>query len=438
MLRRVDMRGQERKAAKAQGGRAAGAGYAFPTGPRLFRRRLFSHWREQTAIIRTAVDWTVLLYLIIPGGLLGGRFYYGYWSGEMPGWVSVIPFLFILLVLAILLLTGGMVLLLQEGDLLFLRQRQNWIGSILLRGTIYSLTVTALKIAAVYAVLLPFIIRGYGLSPAAAGALLLLSVTAGWSIKLLGHIVRVQRQGFRRWLWLLPAVTVPSGLYVWLASQWQNSPLLLLAAAAVYAGVTAWALRYRLRLRGTFLSDVREDYKQRMRIAGLLLRGVLDKPRPTRYKPWIFRRSQPLLSSKRPEGRFAAAGLKALVRNPAHLKLYLSFTGVSMTALLISPAFLKWILLAVLALLMCYWLSSFWLLFAGDDYIGILPFSKVQKAEAGAKAMQIMAVPYTVLCSAAVCVPLYGWWGLLLFAPLGYGIGTFIARIYTTIRLTEH
>jgi ABC-2 type transport system permease protein len=420
------------------GPRATRTGYAFPTGPRLFRRRLFSHWREQSAIIRTAADWTVLLYIVIPGSLLGGRFYYGFWTGEIPGWTEVLPFMMIPLLFAILLLTGGMVLLLQEGDLLFLRQRQHWIRSILLRGIIYSLTVTALKIAAVFAVLLPFIIRGYGLSAGAAGALLLLTVTASWSIKLLGHIVRVQRQGFRRWLWLIPAVTVPSGIYLRLATYWENSPLLLIAAAAVYAAVTVWAVLYRLKLRGTFLSDVREDYKQRMRIAGLMLRGVLDKPRPTRYKPWIFRKSQPLLASKNPESRFTAAGIKALVRNPAHLKLYFAFTGVSMGAILIVPAFLKWGLLVVLSLLMSYWLSSFWLLFAGDDYIGILPFTKTQKAGAGSKAMQILLIPYAVLCAGVVCIPLYGWLGLLLFAPLGYGVGTFISRIFSTIRLTEH
>lgn len=413
-------------------------GYAFPTGPRLFRRRLVSHWREQSAIIRTAADWTVLLYIIIPGALLGGRFYYGFWTGDMPGWTSMLPFMMIPVLFALLLATGGMVLLLQEGDLLFLRQRQNWIGSILLRGIIYSLAVTTLKIAAVFAAVLPFIIRGYGLSPGAAGALLLFTATAGWSVKLLGHIVKVQRQGFRRWLWLIPAVTVPLGVYIRLAILWENSPPPLLAAAAVYAAVTVLAVRYRLRLRGTFLNDVREDYKQRMRIAGLLLRGVLDKPRPTRYRPWILRKSQPLLSSKTPESRFTAAGIKALVRNPAHLKLYFSFTGVSMGAIFIAPAFLKWGLLVVLALLMSYWLSSFWLLFAGDDYIGILPFTKAQKAEAGSKAIQLLIIPYTVLCSAVVCIALYAWWGLLLFVPLGYGIGTFVSRIFSTIRLTEH
>ncbi|WP_054943048.1 ABC transporter permease [Paenibacillus ihuae] len=87
---------------------------------------------------------------------------------------------------------------------------------------------------------------------------------------------------------------------------------------------------------------------------------------------------------------------------------------------------------------MSYWLSSFWLLFAGDDYIGILPFTKSQKAEAGSKAIKILIIPYTVVCSAVVCIPLYGWLGLLLFVPLGYGLGVFISRIFTTIRLTEH
>lgn len=49
-------------------------------------------------------------------------------------------------------------LLLQEGDLLFLRQRQNWISTILKGGMVYSLAVTALKMAAVYVILLPFLI----------------------------------------------------------------------------------------------------------------------------------------------------------------------------------------------------------------------------------------------------------------------------------------
>ncbi|WP_379127733.1 ABC transporter permease [Paenibacillus sp. sgz500958] len=409
--------------------------YAFPSPASLFRRRLFSHWREQSAIIRTAADWTVLLYLIIPGGLLGGRFYYGFWKDPLPGWFDVLPFGLVTALLLILINTGGVVLLLQEGDLMFLRQRQKWTDTILFRGLIYSLIVTSLKIAAVYAVLLPFLIRGFGLAGGDALSLLLLTLACGCCLKLLGHLVRVQWQGWRRWLRLIPAISLPSAVYVRVALLWDTHPVLVWAVTAVFIATTAVAILYRLRLRGTFINDVKEDYKQRMRIAGLLLRGVLDKPRPTRYRPWIFRKSQPLLSSTLPESRLSAASIKALVRNPGHLKLYLQFTGVSLVAIFIVPAFLKWILFIVLASLMSWWLTSFWLLFVNDEYIGILPFSKDQKAEAGARTIPYLISPFSVICSAVVCISLYEWWGLVLFIPLGVAGGFMISRLFSAMRL---
>lgn len=427
---------QKQGAAQRNSTRSA-AGYKFPSAPGLFRRRLRSHWREQSAIIRTAADWTVLLYIIIPGGFLGGRFYYGFWHGEIPSWISYMPFATIPLLLALLLAGGGMMLFLQEGDALFLMQRAGWIKNIMLRGIAYSLTVTSLKIGAIYAVVLPFLNRAYGLSAGTAWSLLALTLACGCCVKLLGHLVRVQRTGFRRWIGLFPAVILPCGIYIWAAVYWDSRPGLLLGAAVLYAAAAAGAVRYRLTLRGSFLNDVREDYKQRMKIAGLLLRGVLDKPRPTRYKPWVLRKSQPLLSSRQPEVRFAASGIKALVRNPAHLKLYLQFTGVALAAVFIVPPVLKWLLFGVLTCLMAFWLSSFWLVFAGDDYIGILPFTKKQKAEAGSRAMQILLLPFAVLCSAVACIPVYGWWGVLLFIPIGAGAGVLIARMFSEIRFAK-
>jgi len=408
--------------------------FAFPTSQKLFRRRLLSHWREQISMIRVAADWTVLLYLIIPGGLLGGRFYFGFWNGDLPGWFAAMPFLLLPALLAILISTGGLLTLLQEGDLMFLRQRQSWINTIVLRGIIYSLAVTTIKIAFVYMLLLPFIMRGYGLTGTEALSLLILTLACSWCVKLLGHIVRVQRQGWRRWLWQIPAIALPCGIYIRIAPFWSTHPALLWLAACVYAAGAIMAILYRLRLRGTFMNDVREDYKQRMKIASVMLRGVLDKPRPTRHKPWIFRKSQPLLSSKQPESRLAAAAFKALVRNPGHLKLYLQFTGISLVAIFIVPAMLKWLVFIILSALMAYWMSSFWGVFAGDDYIGILPFSKEQKAEAGAFALPVMIAPFAIAGSAVVCISNYGWWGVLLFIPLGIAAGFIISRLFSAIR----
>lgn len=411
--------------------------FAFPTSKRLFWRRLSSHWREQSAIIRTAADWTVLLYIIIPGGFLGGRLYYGFWKDALPGWSLEIPFMIIPTLLVILLCRGGVLLLLQEGDLLFLRQRQQWINAIMIRGLVYSLILTSLKVCIAFGLLLPFLIRVYGLSIGAIWAMFMMTLTCSWCIKLLRHNVKVQRQGWQRWLWLALVTTVPCGIYFRTIILWSHRPVLLWIIGLLFAGAAVFALWHRMVMRGTFMNDVREDFKQRMKIAALMLRNVLDKPRPTRHKPWIFRKSQPLLKSRTAESRFAAAAIKALVRNPAHIKLYLSFTAVSIIALLIVPSGFKWVALVVLASLMTFWLYSFWSLFAGDDFIGILPFTKEQKAEAGAQVVPILLMPYTILCSALICISLYAWWGLVLFIPLGYMVGIFIARIFGVFRLSK-
>jgi len=409
--------------------------FTYPTSARLFTRRLISHWREQWAIIRTAADWTVLLYIIIPGGLLGGRLYYGYWNHPLPSWSTALPFMIIPILLVILLSTGGMLLLLQEGDLLFLRQRQSWVNSIMVRGIMYSLVVTTLKFTVTYLLLLPFMLRGYGLTGGAALSLFIMTIACSGCVKLLGHIVRVQRQSWRRWVWQIVAVGLPCSVYLRVALLWNTYPPVLWITAFLFAAGAFWAIQYRLRMRGTFMNDVREDYKQRMKIAGLLLRGVLDKPRPTRYKPWIFRKSEPLLSSRLPESRLSAAAIKAFIRNPGHLRLYLQFTGVSIIAVLVVPPLLKWLVFVVLTALMTYWLFSFWSFFAKDEYIGILPFTKKQKAEAGSRAVPILLIPFTVICSAVVCFPLYAWWGLLLFIPAGAAAGIMISRIFGAFSL---
>jgi ABC-2 type transport system permease protein len=409
--------------------------YAYPTSVRLFTRRLISHWREQSAIIRTAADWTVLLYIIIPGGLLGGRLYYGYWNQPLPSWSTALPFIIIPILFVILLSTGGLLLLVQEGDLLFLRQRQSWLKSIMVRGIVYSLVVTTVKITTAFGLLLPFMMRGYGLTGEAVLSLFIMTIACSWCIKLLGHIVRVQRQSWRRWVWQIPAVGMPCSVYLRVALLWNTYPPVLWITAFLFAAGAVWAIRYRLSMRGTFMNDVREDYKQRMKIAGLLLRGVLDKPRPTRYKPWVFRKSERLLSSRLPESRLSAAAIKAFIRNPGHLKLYLQFTAVSVIAVFIVPPLLKWLVLVVLTSLMTYWLFSFWSFFVKDDYIGLLPFTKEQKAEAGSRAVPILLIPFTVICSALACFQLYAWWGLLFFIPAGAAAGIMISRIFGTFSL---
>ncbi|WP_191089639.1 ABC transporter permease [Paenibacillus spiritus] len=410
-------------------------GYRTGSPGRLLRRRLTGHIREQLGMIRTVADWTVMLYLIIPGLLLGGRYYYGYWQEPLPGWSLNLPLALLPGILALGIVSGGLLLLLHEGDLLFLRQQQRWVRTLMLGGTAYSLLLTALKLLAVWGVMLPFLIRGYAVSWPSALALAALTLACGWCVKLLRHLVLVQRQGWRRWLWLIPAAGVPAGLYVRAVSAWMQTPALLWLAAAVYLAGAALALRTRLSLRGSFTGDVREDFKQRMRIAAFLLSGVIDKPRPTRYRPWIFRKSQTLLATAPAEKRLTEAGIKALVRHTGHLKLYLQFLGVSLAAIFIVPYGFKWLVIGVLLAMLSFWLVSFWKSLMGEEFAALLPFSKEQRAVAGTRAVLLLSLPYSALTSLLAAVQLYGWWGIVFFLPAGFGLSWVLAGMFAGMRL---
>lgn len=414
------------------GGRQAD--YATPGARRLFALRLRSHVRSQWAAIRLVADWTVLLYLIIPGLLIGGRIYFEYWTGALPAWSDYLPFALVP-GLFFLSVQGGALLFVQEADLLFLRQRLGWLKPVMLRGLAYSIAVTAAKPVLLWALALPWLTKVFGLSYGENGLLLALTFAAACAVKLAMHLLRVTYRGRRRWLRQTPVFALLGGLYFQAALRLQDAPGWTAAAIAVFAAAAFALLRLRIGLIGTFMNDVREDQKQRMRLTGLLLSQSIEKPRPTRHKPWIFRRSQPLLRSRTPEGRLAASGIKAMIRHPSYLKLYLQFTGVSLAAVWISPVWLKWALLAVLSLLLSYWLVSFWLTFTEDDFIRLLPFTKEQSGAAGSQAILLLQLPHGLLTAAAVCLPAFGWWGLLAFLPAGAGAALLASRLFGAIKL---
>lgn len=58
----------------------------------IFRRRLVSHWSYQRSNIGAVVDWVIMLYILIPGLLLGIGLYRDFLTRPLPAWIELIPF----------------------------------------------------------------------------------------------------------------------------------------------------------------------------------------------------------------------------------------------------------------------------------------------------------------------------------------------------------
>lgn len=409
------------------------------TGPgNLFGRRLKEYIRNQTAILRSISDWTVWLYILIPGTLLAARLYYGLWMEGLPAWSESLPAGLFSSLMVLAIYRASILLFVQEGDVLFIRMVRRFMSGIMLRGAIYSMTMIAIMITLVFAVLLPFLVLRLDVNAMEAASYLFFSITMGWTIAWIRHMVSVNYVGWRRKLYLIPTVGIPCLLYARVSLLWMDKPQGLLLISLLLVLTVLLLIKVRLTMQGTFMNDVQEDSKLRIRLTSLMLSQAVDKPRATRTKTWVFRYSPYIYRSRSPERRLAGASVKALFRNPQHRMLYLQFTAVCVLAIIWPPIIIKCLVLLAVYILFTYWHYRYWISFVKDDWVALLPWSKEIIAQARPVAIRSMLLPFAVVMSIAFSLSGLGLgWGLLLILPLVIIMYVVTSYILTFLTLSK-
>lgn len=406
------------------------------TARRLFVRRWRDRFREKLGVLKFTFDWTILLYLGIPGLLLGGRAYYGLWRDELPAWLTQLPYPIVpVLLLLLLYSSGGISFYIEAADVLFLRQRPRWIKGLMLRGVAASAAVQAMVLAVAIAALSPLLVRVYGMGWTAIAGLyavafaaklvqmfiqqLLGVLTAGWRHLLLRSLAySVLAAGFGAWAAWAAATDgggPPAGLAIAVA----------LPVLALLAGALGWL---RFRLRGRFDAEVREEERQRTRLTALLLASAVERPKAPRSggsKPWLFRRLRRLTRSRQPEARVAEALVKAFFRG-SEWKIYAQMTLAGLAAVLLPPyPAVNLIVYAALLLLLLYWLGGHRRAFFERELMSILPLEESLEYRSAAPAMTLLLLPAVIVLTTALGAKLFPpLWGL----PAGAVGGVLIAR----------
>lgn len=108
------------------------------TAATLFWHRLIQNFRVQVKSWRLGIDWTVLIYTVIPAVIVSVAVYRSWWT-ELPIWMSKLPFEGLLLIFYIFTWMGSIRLFIEEADQLFLLQKRAVYFSLRRYGLIYSL-----------------------------------------------------------------------------------------------------------------------------------------------------------------------------------------------------------------------------------------------------------------------------------------------------------
>ncbi|MWV45611.1 hypothetical protein GRF59_18520 [Paenibacillus sp. HJL G12] len=399
-------------------------GYLFPSPASLFRRRLRSHFKDTAAVVRSvADDWTVFLYVLIPGLLLGGRLYYGLWKEPLPEWSGQLSFAVIPVVLLLITFMGSVLLLVREADVLFIVQRKKWLQGIMLRSGLYSMASAAVKTSVCYLLLLPFLVRQFHEHSLFISCCLALTISFEWVLMWSKHLIRVQADGWRRRMLYIPFVFIPAILYVTVVILFRHQPVVLGVGAGILAVLSLLLLSMRLRLRGTFMNDVQEDLVKQTSLTSLALSQAIDKPRRIRRKTWVFPKSGPVFRSTAPAKRIAGAMIKSLLRYPRQRLLYLQFTSVSSVVLISLPAGIQILVFAALQALLVYWLFLQWFNFREDAFVSLLPWPDEPSFQAEILAVRTLILPFAVVTSAIVMFTrVVPWVAAFGFIPLAVAV----------------
>lgn len=337
----------------------------------LVATRLGRYYKHQYRIWKSTLDWTVALYIIIPGLLFAIGTYRSWWQ-QPPDWLLGMPEPLAAMLMLVFVWLGSLRTFVQEADVLILRQRPAMMKELAAYGIVYTTIMRTMSTAVLFGALSIWFVRTIGLSAQHLIWWLLFTVACGTSFAIIKHLVGARWNGWRRYT-AIAASTAISTVYLQPVFRMLDDPkhIAALKLGTLLAWLTLAAVCIiRLRVQGTFASDVRAERKAMMAgVDFLLSQSVERKPTILLRTPLLFRRSGRLYRRDDPASLLAEMRIKSFIRRLANVQLMLSFLFLSSAAVLMTPVWLSIPLALVLPGIAASWLHQQWKTWIAEPFV---------------------------------------------------------------------
>ena len=278
-----------------------------------------------------------------------------------------------------------------------------------------------------FAMLLPWLRAeaAFGWTYLALWALYTIGMKAWFTI--LKRIFESRRRGWRRWTAEAAVLAAVAAAYALPFVQAPGHAPLMAGCAVLSLAAWALAASTKLRAKGGFETDAREERSARLAGAELLLTPVMERKPLVRFKrPFVFRRSGRLLRGADAGVMLAEMRIKSFARKLEHVRLWLGFVGVSSTAILLSPGWLALALAAVLPLLAASWVHGQWKEWAEEPFIAQFRWDERALRRGAALSRFWIVAPAALWLAALAGWSFAGWPGLAAAAAAGVALWTAI------------
>ncbi|WLD94692.1 ABC transporter permease [Alkalihalobacillus sp. AL-G] len=367
------------------------------SGRSLFLGRCWQDVKFQTKAIHSVVDWTIALYLIIPGIAIFIGIYRSWWL-DTPKWIEGIPLAAMFILLYFFCWAGGFRTFLQDADQLFLLQKKKVIFDLKKWAMLYSILLQGVGMLLVFAWLSPFLIGYYGLSWLEVTMLSLFYCISKWLILMLNkRFEGITNQWLKAAMSFLLFGSAAVVIVILTLRFVEHSISLLLVATLVFLVLLLIQIIPSVTTHTTALVDINHDRKQKLKYVRFILMSSEFVPKTipfSRKRPWLFRNSGRIYALRTVENGLVELFIKAFFRNGSHLMSYLQIMGVSISAIILfPPVWMKWTMYVLFLLFMKKWLDSIWGIVTSNPLLAALSPDKERMRIAKKRVLMLFLTP---------------------------------------------
>ncbi|WP_100488301.1 ABC transporter permease [Sporolactobacillus pectinivorans] len=366
------------------------------SGTKLFIKRFRQQFQFQWNVIRSVVDWPIMLYIVIPAAAIAPFLYADFWRNIHSYWDARLPSSLLVILLLLLSVSGNIRTYLLDADLLFLIQKKKEILQLKRCGLLLSLLFLFLFETVLFILALPVLITIYHYSQVQLLSLFL--AVSAFKLTLM-TIKKLTDSLVYRWLFMILAYCLASVLLV-------SAPILWAVCGMFCFVIMIYLNIIQLKKTNRWIKDLETESAEQTKYIKFILAfsmGV-EKPSVTRRKrPLVFFRNSGRIFKKRSkENGLLEFLLKTFLRNKSYVLSYYQLTIITCFAAVLLPLWLKWV-----AFILFIWFINFWvkILFrkmCAHDFFTIVSFDPAISDPVWLRLQKWLAVPPSIFMGIVV------------------------------------
>ncbi|WP_203557419.1 ABC transporter permease [Bacillus sp. B15-48] len=329
---------------------------------KVFFQRMKEEWKFQSKVFATIFDWTVIVYLLLPG-LLIFTFIYRSWWQDAPLWMTETPILFLFFLSYLFTWYGNYRTFIQEADKVFLIKHHQLFLGLKKTSFVYSFIVRAFLFGVVTLIFLPFFYHASFVSVAQCLAFYSLFTSLNWLLMTIKGKLRKIESKIMRVLASIVIFILGSWLVQFMYWLWASEAYLIMSIIIILLTFCAVIFHYpALKRISSFEEEWLLEQQERNKYIQLIFTAAPEIENikvSTRTTPWIFRKSKRIFKSRNPKKGFIEIFIKIFIRNPTYILSFFQLISVTVAAvILIPPYWLKISIFCTFIIMVYSWTAS--------------------------------------------------------------------------------